>query len=423
MKETDEDENRFKEEKEKEKEGKDNIELIKGGSSRLVINKNNEKVDSFEILSKENEFDDYGFMDLSFKTIYENDPLLKHVLSHTNEYLEKNSNKSDIKIIECLTNFILQDEFTEEIINEILYNGIPESLPCIRPLIWKSLIGFYPLKDLTKWKNQSIKKNSEYKKIIEKYNYYPNNLTKERDENLIEQINKDLPRTRFDVPFFEDKNQNNDKENNYDVLRRILFYYANEHGEVGYVQGMNEIIAIIFYIFSKDDNPFNKEYTESDAYFTFEALLEQIKDIFQMENINYSQLFVTLQIKEIKKILRKIEPELLKYFTEICLELDNFVMRWILVLFAQEFTIDVAVNFWDRLFTQKNKLKFICYISSAIIKINKEKIMKMDGGEVMEWAQQLQNKMNEMDINNLVKVALEIKYRYDRKDSNNISVK
>ena len=29
----------------------------------------------------------------------------------------------------------------------------------------------------------------------------------------------------------------------------------------------------------------------------------------------------------------------------------------------------------------------------------------------------------EMDINNLVKVALEIKYRYDRKDSNNISVK
>ena len=142
-----------------------------------------------------------------------------------------------------------------------------------------------------------------------------------------------------------------------------------------------------------------------------------------MENINYSELFVTLQIKEIKKILKKIEPELLKYFTEICLELDNFVMRWILVLFAQEFTIDVAVNFWDRLFTQKNKLKFICYISSAIIKINKEKIMKMDGGEVMEWAQQLQNKMNEMDINNLVKVALEIKYRYDRKDSNNISVK
>ena len=40
------------------------------------------------------------------------------------------------------------------------------------------------------------------------------------------------------------------EENNYDVLRRILFYYAHEHCEVSDVQGMNEIIAIIFYIFS-----------------------------------------------------------------------------------------------------------------------------------------------------------------------------
>ena len=186
---------------------------------------------------------------------------------------------------------------------------------------------------------------------------------------------------------------------------------------------MNEIIAIIFYILSKDDNPFNKEYTESDAYFTFEKLMEQIKDVFLMEDINYSQLFVTQQIKEIKQILKKIDNELFDYFIEIDLELDNFVMRWILVLFAQEFTIEVAVNFWDRLFTQKNKMKFICYISTAIIKINKEKIMKMDSSEVMEWAQQLQNKMNEMDINNLVKVALEIKNKYNRKELNNISVK
>ena len=139
-----------------------------------------------------------------------------------------------------------------------------------------------------------------------------------------------------------------------------------------------------------------------------------------MNNINYSQLFVTSQINEIKSILEKVEPELYNHFKEVDLELDNVVMRWILVLFAQEFTIDVAVNFWDRLFTQKNKMKFICYISSAIIKNNKEKIMKMDAGEIMEWAQQLQNKMNEMDINKLVKTSIEIQTKYNKKDSNNI---
>ena len=183
---------------------------------------------------------------------------------------------------------------------------------------------------------------------------------------------------------------------------------------------MNEIIALIYYIFSKDDNPFCQDFIESDTYFTFEKLMEQIKKIFLMDSDNYSDLFVTTQIQEIKNILKKVEPELIKHFEEVKLELDNVVMRWILVMFAQEFTIDIAVNFWDRVFTQKNKMKFICYISAAIIKNNKDKIMEMDSGDIMEWAQELQNKMEEIDINNIVKVSLEIQKIYKRKESNSI---
>ena len=40
----------------------------------------------------------------------------------------------------------------------------------------------------------------------------------------------------------------------------------------------------------------------------------------------------------------------------------------------------------------------------------------------MEWAQQIQNTMNEMDVTNLVKVALEIQKKYNKKESNNISI-
>ena len=409
---------------EKIKNDKDFIDLYKEGSSKLIINKNNQKIDSFEIISKEKDFDDdYGFSELTFKVIYEDDPLFKHVIWHISDYLNKNYENSDKRTIEILTNFINYDEFSEEIINSILLNGIPESLPCLRPLIWKSLIGFFPLKDLSKWGKITIQKKSDYQKIIEKYKYYPNEIKDEKHLVIINQIDKDLPRTRFDVPFFEDKNINNEKETNYDVLRRILFFYANEHGEVSYIQGMNEIIAIIFYIFSKDDNEFCKEYTESDSYYTFEILMEQIKEIFQMDDLNYSELFLTLQIKEIKKILKKMEPDLFNYFKKIGLEIDNFVMRWILVLFAHEFKIDKAVNFWDRLFTQQDKMKFICYISVAIIKSNKKNIMEMDAEGVMEWAKQLQNKMNEIDITNIVKSALEIQHKHHKYKSNNIIIK
>lgn len=394
---------------------KDNIELIKVDSSKLLINKNGEIDDSFEIISKNKEFDDdFGFSETSFKIIYENDPLLSHVISHTNNYIEKNKNNSED--IEHLSDFISFDEISKEIINSILIKGIPETLPCLRPLIWKALIGFYPLNDLSKWKEETINNNKIYENdIIKKYDYYPNKIMQEKDINLINQINKDLPRTRFDCPFYM-----NDPKN-YDTLRRILFFYAKEHQDVNYIQGMNEIIAIIFYIFSKDDNPFNKNYIESDSYFTFERLLDQIKDIFKMDNIDYSQLYVKEQIEEIKNILKKVDSELMNYFQQIELELDNIVMRWLLVLFAQEFTIDVAVNFWDRLFTQKNKIKFICYISAAIIKRNKDKIMKLDAGGIMEWAQELQNKMNEIDISDIVQLALKIQKKYNKYEKNNIS--
>ena len=398
-----------------ENKSDDNIKLVKVNSSKLLVKIKGSKDDSFEIISKNKEFqDDFGFSETSFKTVYENDPLLSHVITHTNNYIEKNKHNSED--IAHLSDFISFDEISGEIINTILIKGIPETLTCLRPLIWKSLIGFYPLNNLIQWKEETINKNKLYEDIIKKYDYYPNNIKEEKDINLIAQINKDLPRTRFDCPFYAKEPKN------YDTLRRILFFYAKEHQDINYVQGMNEIIAIIFYMFSKDDNPFyTKRYMESDSYYTFGKLMDEIKDIFKMENIEYSQLYVKEIIDEIKKILKKVDYKLSNYFDEIGLEIDNFVMRWILVLFAQEFTIDVAVNFWDRLFTQKNKIKFICYISAAIIEKNKDIIMKLDASEIMEWAQELQNKMNEIDISNIVQLALKIQKKYNKYEKNNIS--
>ena len=396
---------------------KDDVKLIKVSSSELIIkNKGNHSSESFEIISKEKEFsDNFGFTETSFKTLYEDDPLLSHVITHINEYIKKNdSNSVDIN---HLSDFISMDEFSNDIINSILLKGIPESLPCLRPLIWKSLIGFYPLNNLEQWKDETINKSKIYEDLVKKYDYYPKNIKEEQDKNLIDQINKDLPRTRFDCDFYVNNS------NNYDTLRRILFLYANEHSDVHYIQGMNEIIAIIFYIFSKDDNPFIEKYKESDSYFIFEKLMEEIKDIFIMENINYSQLFIKEQIEQIKKILKKIDLELINYFEDIGVEIDNFVMRWLLVLFAQEFTMDVAVNFYDRVFTQKNKIKFICYISAAIIEKNRNTLIKLDNGGIMEWAQELQNKMNEIDITNIVQLALKIQKQYNKNEKNSISLK
>ena len=48
--------------------------------------------------------------------------------------------------------------------------------------------------------------------------------------------------------------------------------------------------------------------------------------------------------------------------------------------------------------------------------------MTLDSGGIMEWAQELQNKMNEIDITNIVQLALKIQKQYNKKEKNNISV-
>lgn len=375
----------------------------------LIIEKEDEKEED------KNDNENFGFHDLSFKEVYEKNDLFEHVIEHINKYLSNNNNQNETitKNIKKISEFICQNKFTDDILEIIILNGIPNGLKCLRPLIWKSFLGYFPPNDLSKWKNIAINNYHKYHKIKKKYTEYPSNIKKDEDKKIIIQLEKDLPRTRGNILFFQNKtnSKKNEEETHYDVIKRMLFYFAKEH-PISYIQGMNEIIAIIYYIFANDDNPFFKKYIESDTYYCFEQLVEEIEPIFHMSNVSFSQLYITKQINIINNILEKIEPDLLNFFKEIDFSIDSFVMRWIMVLFAQEFKIDVAVNFWDRMFTQKNKMKFICFISVAILKINKDKIIGKELEDIAMWSKEMGNNINKIDMNEIIKIALDIKHKY-----------
>ena len=288
---------------------------------------------------------------------------------------------------------------------------------CLRPLVWKSLIGYLPPNDLSKWLNIVKNNHTFYKIVKKKYQYYPENIETAEDKKILTQLEKDLPRTRSTVPFFRNKaNLKNDSdETNYDIIKRILFFFAKEHS-IGYIQGMNELAAIIYYTFYNDDNPFFKKYIESDTYYCFSALMTEIEPVFHLNDASYSQLFLTQQIKQINEILEQCDEELFNFFKEIDLSLDNFVIKWVMVLFAQEFKIDVAVNFWDRMFTQKYKMKFICFISVAILKKNREKLLGKELEDIAQWLKAMGNTINKIDINEIIKIAFEIKKEYNEKN-------
>ena len=379
-------------------------------------------INSFLLLEKEEEGkeekdneENFGFHDLSFKEVYITNNLFEHVIEHINNYLSKDDIQNEIitKNIKKISEFISQNKFTNDILEIILFNGIPNNLHCLRPLIWKSFLGYFPPYDLSKWKNIVINNYVKYRELKKKYPQYPSNITSDIDKKIILQLEKDLPRTRGNIPFFQSKiiTKKNIEETNYDVIKRMLFYFAKEH-TISYVQGMNEIIALIYYIFANDDNPFFNRFVESDTYHCFSMLVNEIEPVFRMTDVVYSQLFITKQINQINEILEKVEPDILNFFKEIDFSIDSFVIRWIMVLFAQEFKIDVAVNFWDRMFTQKNKMKFICFISVAIFRVNKEKLIGKELEEIALWSKEMGNNINKIDMNEIIKIALDIKNEY-----------
>ena len=64
-----------------------------------------------------------------------------------------------------------------------------------------------------------------------------------------------------------------------DVMSRILFLYARLNPGVMYVQGMNEVLATLYYNFH-EASPKHDEYFESDLFFTFTKVMSDLRDGF-----------------------------------------------------------------------------------------------------------------------------------------------
>ena len=133
------------------------------------------------------------------------------------------------------------------------------------------------------------------------------------DRDLWEEIEKDVKRTRVELAFFYmsldssriaaadferlemqahtkksdllREDVENYIESHSDALARVLFIYASLNRGIRYVQGMNEVIAILYYCFWKfgNESVISHHFLESDLFFCFSLLMSELKDGFLRE--------------------------------------------------------------------------------------------------------------------------------------------
>lgn len=165
-------------------------------------------------------------------------------------------------------------------VHALAFQGVPDAAD-LRPLFWKLLLGYLP-PNRSKWAETLAGKRRHYQNIKQYTTRLdgprpepedgaaeavpepePENtdgtryVSKERAwrtyyryDPSLEVIEKDVARTLPALHFFGDEETGGNAHG--DALRSILFVYSRTNTGIKYVQGMNEILAPIYYVFAHE---------------------------------------------------------------------------------------------------------------------------------------------------------------------------
>ena len=314
----------------------------------------------------------------------------------------------------------------------LCFHGIPDNIKGLRPTSWKILMNLHSLSPV-KWPTdlENAEKNYEeylkeflgYSKDTKAHEKHMNNdhpLSKSEnshwkkffaDTELWEEIEKDTKRTRSDMHFFLSPTNKKEKkffakfankgenETHTDVLSRILFIYAKLNPGVAYVQGMNEVLAPIYFVFCHD----NVDSAECESFFCFNSLMGDLMDCF-LRSLDKSKQGINARLQDFQELMHLVDNDLATFLTSEGVVPHFYALRWILLLMTQEFDILTVIRLWDSMLSTSEKSDFIQYICAAHVLEKKEDIMGKEFHVIMAALQNFEM----TDIEKLISNAKEL---------------
>ncbi|KAG7026097.1 TBC1 domain family member 13, partial [Cucurbita argyrosperma subsp. argyrosperma] len=238
-------------------------------------------------------------------------------------------------------------ELSKKVINlrelrKIASQGIPDGAG-IRSTVWKAYRGFWPSELAKKrsqykhFKEELLMNPSEISRRLEKAKSYEHDETNKgplsrseisqeehplslgktsiwnqyfQDSEIIEQIDRDVKRTHPDMHFFS--GDSSLAKSNQEALRNILIVFAKLNPGIRYVQGMNELLAPLFYVFRSDPDEDNAASAEADTFFCFVELLSGFRDHF-CQQLDNSVVGIRSTISKLSELLKEHDEELWRH--------------------------------------------------------------------------------------------------------------
>ncbi|PGH11591.1 hypothetical protein AJ80_07061 [Polytolypa hystricis UAMH7299] len=271
--------------------------------------------------------------------------------------------------------------------------------PCedgLRSVCWKAFL-LYRNTDTPTWPTRITDSREGYASLRDyflKYIEHPNDLPStadplaedeespwqrlRRDETIRTEIYQDVERCLQENYFFRDPTT---KARMLD----ILFIFAKLNPDLGYRQGMHELLAPILWVVhhdaiekkSQNSSSLAKEsgvmiqvldsdYIEHDAFSLFCAVMQTAKSFYEHEDNkpqNNAQASVSAIVARSERIhqtvLKGLDPELADHLLAIDILPQIFLTRWIRLLFGREFSFSEVLSLWDLLFAESMRIELI----------------------------------------------------------------
>ncbi|CAL8304181.1 unnamed protein product [Merluccius merluccius] len=246
-----------------------------------------------------------------------------------------------------------------EQIKELVFRG--GIIPSLRKDVWKFLLGFYPWNSTTKEREDILRtKTDEYFKMkvqwksVSEAQEMRNSLLKGY-RNLIE---RDVNRTDRHNTFFS----GNDNPG-LTLLHDVLMTYCMYNFDLGYVQGMSDLLAPLLFVTQN----------EVESFWCLTGFMDLVH-----HNFEESQEAMKQQLLQLSILLKALDPELCDYLDSQDSGSLCFCFRWLLIWFKREFSFEDILTLWEVMWTRLPCDNFHLLLACSILESQRGELIGSD---------------------------------------------
>ncbi|KAK8897195.1 hypothetical protein M9Y10_015131 [Tritrichomonas musculus] len=154
-------------------------------------------------------------------------------------------------------------------------------------------------------------------------------------------------------------------------IERILYIFAKLNSTVSYLQGMNEIATVLYYVFSMAIAFFSNDHDEMESFvFTMFQTLHGSTKLSEMYLLQERSTILQSRMNQFMDVLGKHFPKGANIITTHNIPPFVFCYKWLLCLFSQDYLIPKLVLVWDALFAHFDELlEYATYVAVAKVKL------------------------------------------------------